>query len=221
MKIVSCFIVIFILCNLVVPVIKPQKVDAAGFALGYLVAAAFWWNLAVAGANGVLAATDIEAISEDFWVKAAEDGKKVSEYQAQLLNYGNQLVYDSVKDAYISGSPHVSGRLLQTLADVIADYYNPDSVIDTTPNGTYTTVGTLNGVGIYIKSNKLIYINSYSLIDTFIYQNPTSGSITKIAVYDFGADIASGYGWSSYDPSASGGGFLYNQSIYGNSYDKS
>ena len=132
--------VVFLLFNLIVPVVKPKKVDAAGFALGYLIAAAVYGNAIVAGivagSNIVLASTDVEGLSEDFWAKASEDGK-VSEYQAQLLNYGNQLVYDSVKDAYISGSPHVSGCLLQTLADVIADYYYKD--IDTSGKSLLAT----------------------------------------------------------------------------------
>ena len=161
LKFASCFMIVFLMCNIILPIVKPQKVHAVTLeTITTLMAVSVGSRIGVALTDntvGSYARSDVENVVSQFWVKAAEDGM-VSEYQAELNTSLSSLSYDVAVDAWVwQGVPHVSGRLLQTLADVISDYYAP---IDA------RNVGMSNSLAYYIETqNCRIYCKD----DTYIY----------------------------------------------------
>ncbi|MGL4547184.1 hypothetical protein [Eubacterium aggregans] len=156
---------LLLLLTIVMPVFMPKKVyaiagiDDALEILSVVLAS----KLVISFSGHTMDTIDREnsmAIISDFWAKASEDGK-VSEYQAQLGTLASQLTYDASSDAFIwQGIPHVSGRLLQTLADVIADYYYND-----TPRSSDISSGNINSLLILTLVDgyeiKYYYDNTY------------------------------------------------------------
>lgn len=142
LKIASCFMVVFLMCNIILPILKPQKVHAVTLdTITTLMAVSVGSRIGVAFTDshiGFFYRSEVESIVSEFWAKASEDGM-VPEYLAELNSCLDSLAYDIIVDGWVwQGVPHVSGRLLQTLADVIADhYYIEKDVILDNPNTDY------------------------------------------------------------------------------------